>query len=78
MVRELGAETLASDAERTLQRCVRPDKEAARTIATEFRVGSIRKLEPVRVYNHRSNLAVVLESSQGVEKGLYVCAMISS
>jgi hypothetical protein len=78
LVRKFGATTLVNDATWTLRRSVSPDKEAPTEIPKIWWVGSIQKLRPVRVYNHRFNLVVVLESSEHTEKGLYIGAVQSS
>ena len=75
---KFGATTLVSDATWTLRRSITPEKEAPMEIPKECWVGSIGKLNPIRVYNHRFNLVVVLNSSETSENGLYISALQSS
>ena len=39
---------------------------------------AIRQLQPVRVYRHRVNVVCVLQSSNALERGLYIYVPFSS
>ncbi len=38
----------------------------------------IKELKPVKVYDHRLNVAIVLSIRDGVEEGIYICNVVSS
>ncbi len=78
LVKEIGPVNLTSDATWTLRRIVKANKEAPDVIPAEFWGRPIRKLNPVRVYNHLFNLVVVLKDLGTVEEGLYIQTMQSS
>lgn len=77
-VAEFGLDALTRDALLTM-RCddVRGDWPLAE-IDSSCWSGSIAEMQPVRVYNHRGHLAVVLDRSESVESGLYFTSMIAS
>ena len=47
-------------------------------IAPEYWTEEIRKLDPIKVYQHRCNIVVVQKASPGREEGKNVCILISS
>jgi len=47
-------------------------------IGPEYWAEEIKKLRPIKVYQHRCNMVVVQNVSPGREEGKYICTMISS
>ena len=47
-------------------------------IAKQYWTDEIKRLKPIRVYRHRSNIVVVQRTSANWEEGLYISIMISS
>jgi hypothetical protein len=54
------------------------NKEKPNEIDARFWGEEISKLKPIRVYNDRVNIAIVLLDKDGVEEGFYVQPVISS
>jgi hypothetical protein len=55
-----------------------PQKRRGQEIARAFWGAAIRRLKPVRVYEDRANVAIVLKENAKAEEGLYVTIPISS
>jgi hypothetical protein len=53
-------------------------KEKPNEIDAKFWGEAISKMKPIRVYNDRVNIAIVLFDKEGVEEGFYVQPVISS
>jgi hypothetical protein len=69
------------EASRAIHKHVRPTDPAKRRgqdIGREFWGPAIRRLKPVRVYDDRVNVAIVLKENAREEEGLYVTIPISS
>lgn len=47
-------------------------------ISKQYWTDEIKRLKPIRVYRHRSNIVVVQRASANREEGLYISIMISS
>jgi len=47
-------------------------------IAKQYWTDEIKRLKPIRVYRHRSNIVVVQRASANWEEGLYISILISS
>ncbi len=54
------------------------EQEPSDEIPQKYWTDEIKKLKPIRVYKHRSNIAVVQKTSANLEEGLYIPLMISS
>jgi hypothetical protein len=54
------------------------EQEPADDIPEKYWTDEIKKLNPIRVYRHRSNIVVVQKASANIEEGLYISLMISS
>ncbi len=54
------------------------DAETSAGIPAQFWSPPILDLKPIKVYTHRVNLVVVQETSDSIEKGLYIYVPISS
>ncbi len=78
LVKRIGPVNLTSDATWTLRRVVKANKEAPHVVPAEFWGRPIRKLNPVRVYNHLFNLVVVLKDLGTMEECLYIQTIQSS
>ncbi len=76
------AEALRQDALKTHAAYVHALNTGAATrgpvIPQAYWKGSIRALNPVKVYSHRANIVVVQRVHNGVEEGKYITLMISS
>ena len=53
-------------------------QEPSDEIAKQYWTDEIKRLKPIRVYRHRSNIVVVQKASANREEGLYISIMISS
>ncbi len=53
-------------------------QERSNEIPEKYWTDEIKRLKPIRVYNHRSNIVVVQKASANIQEGLYICIMISS
>jgi len=78
LVAHVGSDKLVTEATWALAKFVSEYKAAPGELPSRFWGKSIRELDPVRVYNHRFNLVVVLESSATEERGVYISAIQSS
>jgi len=47
-------------------------------ISKQYWTDEIKRLKPIRVYRHRSNIVVVQKASANIQKGKYISIMISS
>jgi hypothetical protein len=47
-------------------------------ITKKYWTDEIKRLKPIRVYRHRSNIVVVQRASANIQEGLYISIMISS
>lgn len=47
-------------------------------IAKQYWTNEIKRLKPIRVYMHRSNIVVVQRASANIQEGKYISIMISS
>lgn len=53
-------------------------QERTEEIAKKYWTDEIKKLNPIRVYKHRTNIVIVQKASANIEEGLYISLMISS
>lgn len=74
----LGAAALVRDAWATQARLVKATRTSTGDVPPDFWVGTLKELNPRRVYLHRVNLAAVLRAEGQTEEGLYICLPISS
>jgi len=74
--------SLATAALQTHARYIKAVNAGAQTpsdeIGPEYWAEEIKKLRPIKVYQHRCNMVVVQNASPGREEGKYICTMISS
>jgi len=54
------------------------EQEPSDEISKKYWTDEIKRLSPIKVYIHRSNLVVVQKASANRQEGLYICIMISS
>jgi len=47
-------------------------------ISRQYWTDEIKRLNPIRVYKHRSNIVVVQRASANMEEGLYISIIVSS
>ncbi|MBN1435587.1 MAG: hypothetical protein JW936_00805 [Sedimentisphaerales bacterium] len=76
LVARFGAEALVTDATSTLRCAIGRTTQAPTIIGDSCWVGTIAQLQPMQVRNHRGNLMVVMNSTDGVDRGLYLVAFI--
>lgn len=53
-------------------------QEPSDEISKQYWTDEIRRLNPIKVYRHRSNIVVVQKELANRQEGLYICTMISS
>ena len=54
------------------------DQERSEEIPKKYWTDEIKRLNPIKVYMHRSNFVVVQKTSANRQEGLYISMMISS
>ena len=53
-------------------------QERSEEIPKKYWTDEIKKLKPIKVYMHRTNIVVVQKASANIQEGLYIAIMISS
>jgi len=53
-------------------------QEPSDEISKQYWTDEIKRLKPIKVYNHRGNIVVVQRASANREEGLYISMLISS
>ncbi len=54
------------------------EQEPSDEISKKYWADDIKRLKPIKVYRHRSNIVVVQRASANRQEGLYIILMISS
>jgi len=75
---QIGTATLSRAGQVTLRQYAKATETQEATIPSEFWIDEIQRLIPVRVYQHRGHIMVVLRDSDNVEEGLCIHNWLSA
>lgn len=78
LVDQIETTTLTPAADETFRRHTQAGKGPEDIIQPRFWAEEIRRLRPIRVYVHRTNIVIILREIDDVEEGLYIYIPISS
>ena len=78
LVSQIGTVALSQAGGETSRKYAQTIKTPGKNIHSKFWAEEIQRLIPVRVYNHRGNIAVVLRESSHLEEGVYIYILICS